>query len=71
MFDMVAFEKLVAFSEYNQVEYFFNVKLDLFVDVINKFMVYGKSMDMIQLEGEYSVYEGMEGMDMSYAEFVY
>lgn len=71
MFDMAVFEKLVAFSEYNQVEYFFNVKLDLFVDVINKFMVYGKSMDMIQLEGEYSVYEGMEGMDMSYVEFVY
>lgn len=47
MNDMVVFEKVVMLSEYNKVEYFFSVKLDLFKDVINKFMDYGKSMDMI------------------------
>ena len=63
-----AFEKLAAPSEYNQVEYFSNVKPDLFADVINKFMAHGKSMDMTQPEGEHSAHEGMEGMDMSHAE---
>ncbi|MGQ7167803.1 cytochrome o ubiquinol oxidase subunit II [Escherichia sp. R-CC3] len=66
--DMAAFEKLAAPSEYNQVEYFSNVKPDLFADVINKFMAHGKSMDMTQPEGEHSAHEGMEGMDMSHAE---
>ncbi len=51
-----------------QVEYFSNVKPDLFADVINKFMAHGKSMDMTQPEGEHSAHEGMEGMDMSHAE---
>lgn len=50
------------------VEYFSNVKPDLFADVINKFMAHGKSMDMTQPEGEHSAHEGMEGMDMSHAE---
>ena len=68
MSDMAAFEKLAAPSEYNQVEYFSNVKPDLFADVINKFMAHGKSMDMTQPEGEHSAHEGMEGMDMSHAE---
>ena len=68
MSDMAAFKKLAAPSEYNQVEYFSNVKPDLFADVINKFMAHGKSMDMTQPEGEHSAHEGMEGMDMSHAE---
>lgn len=67
---MVVFEKVVVFSEYNKVEYFFNVKLDLFKDVVNKFMFY-ESMNMFKFEGEYVVYDGMEGMDMSYVEIVY
>ena len=53
------------------MEYFSNVKPDLFADVINKFMAHGKSMDMTQPEGEHSAHEGMEGMegmDMSHAE---
>ena len=55
-------------QNYSQVEYFSNVKPDLFADVINKFMAHGKSMDMTQPEGEHSAHEGMEGMDMSHAE---
>jgi cytochrome o ubiquinol oxidase subunit 2 len=68
MSDMAAFEKVAAPSEYNKVEYFSNVKPDLFKDVIGKFMDHGKSMDMTQPEGEHSAHEGMEGMDMSHAE---
>ena len=68
MSDMAAFEKVAVPSEYNQVEYFSNVKPDLFKDVINKFMAHGKSMDMTQPEGEHNAHEGMEGMDMSHAE---
>ena len=66
--DMAAFDKVAAPSEYNKVEYFSNVKPDLFKDVIGKFMDHGKSMDMTQTEGEHSAHEGMEGMDMSHAE---
>ncbi len=56
MSDMAAFEKLAAPSEYNQVEYFSNVKPDLFADVINKFMAHGRGMDMTQPEGESTVH---------------
>ena len=68
MDSMETFDKLAAPSEYNKVEYFSNVKPDLFKDVVNKFMSHGKSMDMTQPEGEHAAHEGMEGMDMSHAE---
>lgn len=67
MSDMAAFENLLRLAN-TTVEYFSNVKPDLFADVINKFMAHGKSMDMTQPEGEHSAHEGMEGMDMSHAE---
>ena len=51
---MAAFEKVAAPSEYNKVEYFSNVKPNLFKDVIGKFMDHGMSMDMTQPEGEHS-----------------
>ncbi len=68
MSDMAAFEKVAAPSEYNKVEYFSNVKPNLFKDVIGKFMDHGMSMDMTQPEGEHNTHQGMEGMDMSHAE---
>ena len=68
MNDMDAYNKLAAPSEYNKVEYFSSVKPNLFVDVINKFMGPGKSMDVTQAEGEQNSHEGMEGMDMNHAE---
>lgn len=67
MSDMAAFENWPRLAN-TTVEYFSNVKPDLFADVINKFMAHGKSMDMTQPEGEHSAHEGMEGMDMSHAE---
>ena len=48
---MAAFDKVAAPSEYNKVEYFSNVKPDLFKDVIGKFMDHGKSMDMAETKG--------------------
>ena len=66
--DMDAYNKLAAPSEYNKVEYFSSVKPNLFVDVINKFMGPGKSMDVTQAEGEQNSHEGMEGMNMNHAE---
>ncbi|MEE6801957.1 COX aromatic rich motif-containing protein, partial [Escherichia coli O8:H10] len=68
MNDMDAYNKLAAPSEYNKVEYFSSVKPDLFVNVINKFMGPGKSMDVTQAEGEQNSHEGMEGMNMNHAE---
>lgn len=68
MNDMDAYNKLAAPSEYNKVEYFSSVKPDLFVNVINKFMGPGKSMDATQAEGEQNSHEGMEGMNMNHAE---
>lgn len=68
MNDMDAYNKLAAPSEYNKVEYFSSVKPDLFVNVINKFMGPGKSMDVTQAEGEKNSHEGMEGMNMNHAE---
>lgn len=68
MNDMDAYNKLAAPSEYNKVEYFSSVKPNLFVDVINKFMGPGKSMDVTQAEGEQNSHEGMEGMNMNHAE---
>ena len=41
MDSMAAFEKVAVPSEYNKVEYFSNVKPDLFKDVVNKFMSHG------------------------------
>ena len=35
---VAVFEKVAVPSEYNKVEYFSNVKPDLFKDVVNKFM---------------------------------
>lgn len=58
---------MAAPSEYNKVEYFSNVKPNLFKDVIGKFMDHGMSMDMTQPEGEHNTHQGMEGMDMSHA----
>ncbi len=43
MDSMAAFDKLAAPSEYNKVEYFSDVKPDLFKDVVNKFMSHGKA----------------------------
>ena len=68
MNDMDAYNKLAAPSEYNKVEYFSSVKPDLFVNVINKFMGPGKSMDVTQAEGEQNSHKGMEGMNMNHAE---
>ncbi|GAL58552.1 cytochrome o ubiquinol oxidase subunit II [Pseudescherichia vulneris] len=68
MNDMDAYNKLAAPSEYNKVEYFSSVKPNLFVDVINKFMGPGKSMDVTQAEGEQNSHKGMEGMNMNHAE---
>ena len=45
---------MAAPSEYNKVEYFSNVKPNLFKDVIGKFMDHGMSMDMTQPEGEHN-----------------
>lgn len=68
MNDMDAYNLLAKPSEYNKVEYFSSVKPNLFVDVINKFMGPGKSMDVTQAEGEQNSHEGMEGMNMNHAE---
>lgn len=68
MNDMDAYNTLARPSEYNKVEYFSSVKPNLFVDVINKFMGPGKSMDVTQAEGEQNSHEGMEGMNMNHAE---
>lgn len=59
--------KVAVPSEYNKVEYFSNVKPDLFKDVVNKFMSH-ESMNMSKPEGEHAAHDGMEGMDMSHAE---
>ena len=67
MDSMAAFEKVAVPSEYNKVEYFSNVKPDLFKDVVNKFMSH-ESMNMSKPEGEHAAHDGMEGMDMSHAE---
>ncbi|MBB3323758.1 cytochrome o ubiquinol oxidase subunit 2 [Atlantibacter sp. RC6] len=65
MNDMATYEKLAAPSEFNKVEYFSSVKPNLFVDVINKFMGHGKSLDVTQSEGEHNAHEGM---DMNHGE---
>ena len=67
MDSMAAFDKVAVPSEYNKVEYFSNVKPDLFKDVVNKFMSH-ESMNMSKPEGEHAAHDGMEGMDMSHAE---
>ncbi len=54
--------KVAVPSEYNKVEYFSNVKPDLFKDVVNKFMSH-ESMNMSKPEGEHAAHDGMEGMD--------
>lgn len=70
MDSMAMFNKVAMPSEYNKVEYFSNIKPDLFKDVVNKFMSH-ENMSVFRSKDKCTTCDGAGGMNMSHAETAY